>query len=227
MKKIYYSGIMIPLVNNSFCSSTSTNNLLDQLKNKLKNIKIEKNNIVEKSNNHTNINADIADLKNVTDGNKDEKIIKKESIVDVTEYFKALKEYCGEGYKDKKTFNDGFDELSNKFTDDFKDKADYYLPKIIKYLVIEGTVKVPKKEKNLYNLITNCINNNNKFYVYFDNLNKNLKYDNDFRPRNKKAKKEINLNDVNQGIVDKHKDKELIILYVLNKGEEHVFTTEE
>jgi len=67
---------MISLVNNSFCSGILGVNLLDQLSNKLKNIQIGKNNIVEKSN-HTSINNDIADLKNVTDDNKDDKIIKK------------------------------------------------------------------------------------------------------------------------------------------------------
>lgn len=243
-KNIYLSSVVVPFANNSFCCSIcGSGDILETLKSKLKNIKIEKNNIVENPDNHANINADIADLKSITDGNKDEnKIIKKESIVEITAYFKAFNEYLGKEYKDKNTFNNGFDKVKEEFENNFKEKVDFDFSKCKKYLVIEGTVKVPNDatidklkeqywntefEKNMFNLITNCINNNNKFYVYFDNLNKNLVYDGSFKPRNKNAKKELTIKDVNDDVVNKHKDKNLIILYVFGKKTPHVFTTQD
>ena len=243
MKNIYCLSTMIPYVSNSFgCNICGNVDILETLKSKLQKLKIEQNNINTNTNNYEKINSDNPIIKQINNNNNNEKVVKKESIIDVTEYFIALNEYNGKEYQGKETFNKGFDELNKKFKNDIENEVDYDFAKIIKYLVIEGTVKVPKnatldslkkeywdneKEKNLYNLIKNCIDNGYKFYVYLDNLNKDLKYDSDFRPRNKKAKKELNLNDVNQGIIDKHKDKELIILYVLRKGEAHVFTTQE
>lgn len=241
-KKIYLSSVVVPFVNNSFCCSIcGSGDTLETLKNKLKNIKIEKNNIVEKPDNYANINDDVADLKNITNGKKDDKIIKKESIVDITEYFKAFNEYLGKEYKDKNTFNNGFDKVKEEFENNFKDKVDFDFDKCKNYLVIEGTVKVPNDatidklkeqywnnefEKNMFNLITNCINNNNKFYVYFDNLNKDSVYDGSFKPRNKNAKKELTRKEVKDEVLNKHKDKNLIILYVFGKKTPHVFTTQ-
>lgn len=234
---------MVPFINNIYsCNICGDGNLLETLKGKLQKLTIEQNNINKNSNDHGNISNDVTDLKVVENNNKNGQVVKKESIVDVTEYFKALNNYLGKQYKGKEEFQKGFDELSQKFLNDFKDKVDFDYSKCEKYLVIEGTVKVPNdatleslkkqywdddKQKDLYNLIVNCINNNNKFYVYFDNLNKDLEYGNGFRPRNKKAKKELTLNDVNEDTINKHKGKDLIILYVLNKDQEHVFTTQD
>ena len=212
------------------------------LKDELEKLEIKQEDIVQDISNYN-------PLKNcpINNNNTDAQIIKKESIINAINYLTSFKKYLGTSYKSKEIFNDGFNLLKNKINEHIGKKADFDYSQLSNILVLEYKVKVEKdateksiKEKyfnddielNLFNSIINCFDNQYNFYLYLDNLDEHFGYGTNSTKRNKSSKIEIT-KDIIEGkkdninnIINKHQEKDLIIVYVFNENKLHIFTTQ-
>ena len=233
-------------------------NLCKKEKNKLRreidNIKVTKDDINKANCNYSYSKFNFSDKFKKLEGKG--RFIKAEDSINLNEWFKIYNEFLGESYPKKKIFNETYELLCQYFTSRMAGKVQYDLPKgdVDKYIVIEGTIKIPDNitleefeeqyfdaefELIMYNMIRNCMGNNYGFSYYLDNMNEygyyNLegildedKNNQNTKPRNEKIDELVTKRNLHDIFDTKIKGKNLIIIYKYDKsGKVFIFTKKE
>ena len=180
----------------SLCCRHLCNKDLNSLRKRIDSIKITKDDVNKANCNYSYSSFNFTDKFKKLEGSG--RFIKAEDSINLNEFFKEFSEYLGDKYPGYDKFQNSYDLFCSYFTSRMAAKVQYDLEKgdVDKYIVIEGTIKIPnditiddfkKKyflfEKDgddfnymMYNMVRNCMNNDYGFSYYLDNMDEIGRY---------------------------------------------------